>query len=667
MLTPGVWVGFLVASLMALLTPFAWWGSGAAIDHLFFHEILTYRKARISNHGYDLETMGHLLMLECVQIIETQAVCLFIFNEATGSYRLRPTLGPETKATVHIQALLHRLSAALFIAERANGWYLTVPETVLAQLETAKRPLYLREVEDHTGETTQPRFLVAPQIQMTRSDDPLLIPLRFQKRVIGLLALGPRGNRQPYAGPDFERLQAIVDRYNPILEEVRERHEAQQSAMLFFHIYRFAMEPLQAAASVDETAKAYMIAGAEATRGRVSCWLVRGDDELVLFSQHGSGPHLPNAETLVTQDERDWQPFYTAIEADHDPIRTISPSAPPPCLGEAPLLCSYAWLPLISESGQRIGVLMFTTPEFHRFGAKERYVLEVFAAHCAQTLHNLQVTAALQAAYEQQLAVDRLKDAFLLVAAQDLSLPLTAVIGYIELLEDEAMSHRISPTRQAELGEKAVGACNELIQSVQNLMEYLTPQAHASATPMTLPTVALASVCCHTREILDALFTQRQQIIDLDIAPALVVMADETRLRQALLTLFHVISNAAPCNSHLHVTACEHEIEHAITIQLSWASEILFGKEEGTRSSQLSDLEQRTQEDGRPRLQQTGLEVAVSRQWIEAMGGQLFLEDVAERPRLVLSLPGGRPVAPSSSSAVSFNSPGQASEQGTNQ
>lgn len=650
----GVWSGFLSAILMALLVPLAWWGSGAVIDRLFFHETLTYQKAKIANHGYDLETMGHLLVIECIQLVETQAVCLFMFNEATGSYRLRPSLGPQAKATEHVLALLHRLSSTLFITEHVDYWGLIVPETMLEQLETTKRPLYLHEmgIADRTGDTHHPRFLINPRSQTTISDEPLLIPLRFQKHVIGVLALGPRGNRQPYAGPDFDRLQAILDRYTPVLEEVRQRHEAEQSALLFFHIYRFVMEPFHAEVTMAEAAIAYSTAGAEAIHGSVWCWLCRGDNELVLCTQHGSKLHLPGAEILVTQDERDWQPFYTAFEAEHDPIRTCAPFVPPPCLDNIPLFCSYAWLPLISEGGQRIGVLLFTYPTFHRFVAKERSGLEVFARHCAQTLHNLQVTAALRAAYEQQLAIDRVNDAFLVAAASDLALPLTVAVGYVALLSDAAMHLSLSPSQRLDMEEKAVRASTELIGYVQSLKESVQPQLPPSVDTMILAPVALAPVCLHASDILGALLIQKQQFIDLNLSPGLVVQANEMCLLYALLRLFQALSSASPHNSCLHVTAYEQKHAQFITIQLSSQRERPFGEEEGARPALFGDLDQRLLAAGEPRLHWEECDVAVSQQWIEAMGGQFFLEDGADGhgQRLWLSLPSGSQWSPSASS-----------------
>ena len=51
--------------------------------------------------------------------------------------------------------------------------------------------------------------------------DVLLAPVRAQGRLIGVLVLGPRGEQQPYAGPDFDIVQLLIARFSFPVETAR--------------------------------------------------------------------------------------------------------------------------------------------------------------------------------------------------------------------------------------------------------------------------------------------------------------------------------------------------------------------------------------------------------------------------------------------------------------
>ena len=68
-------------------------------------------------------------------------------------------------------------------------------------------------------------------------NDPLLVPVRAQGKMIGLLALGARNDGQQYAGPDFEVIELILARFAPVLETARLYQQAHRDALALRDAY----------------------------------------------------------------------------------------------------------------------------------------------------------------------------------------------------------------------------------------------------------------------------------------------------------------------------------------------------------------------------------------------------------------------------------------------
>jgi len=106
----------------------------------------------------------------------------------------------------------------------------------LSNVNNFKRPLLLSEASRPEGElpTGLARYLSTSEAV---ENDPLLVSVRAQGKMIGLLVLGPRSDGQPYAGPDFEAIDLILAQFAPLLETARLYQQAHRDALALRDAY----------------------------------------------------------------------------------------------------------------------------------------------------------------------------------------------------------------------------------------------------------------------------------------------------------------------------------------------------------------------------------------------------------------------------------------------
>src|SRR5207237_9013956 len=118
------------------------------------------------------------------------------------------------------QLVQRRLRVAQSSASVGSNW-LDADEPMLERLVSARRPLLLSEASrtGEDGSSAIARFIATSS--SLEGPDPLLAPVRTQGKMIGVLVLGERGDRQQYAGPDFEAIYLLLTRFSPVLETSR--------------------------------------------------------------------------------------------------------------------------------------------------------------------------------------------------------------------------------------------------------------------------------------------------------------------------------------------------------------------------------------------------------------------------------------------------------------
>jgi len=336
---------------------------------------------------------------------------------------------------------------------------------LITSLSSAARPLLLSEARQTT---TLTRFFA-----LSPSDDvpePLLVPIRAQGKMIGVLLLGLRGDGQQYAGTDFKNIQRYVDRFSSTLEATR------------------------------------------------------------LYAQ------------------------------------------------------------------------------------KDRQQLQ-------QRLQQERVNAELRAAFEQQKALDVLKDQFMMTASHELRTPLTAVQGYIELLEQ--YNGTLTSEMRGQFIGKARRGCDELTLLLSNIMD--ASRLQVDRTAMKPERIVVQKSVEHVLTILDAMLARDERSLEVSIPPSLCIQADEIRVRQVFLNLLGNALKYSPAGTGIEVSAMRHERYVHVSVRDYGAG---IPPDDQPR---LFERFVRLERDMNSPVRGTGLGLYISRQLVEAMGGTIWVESTGQQ------------------------------------
>ena len=607
-----------VAAFSAVLAPCAWWAAKAITERLFFNELRYYRRIIESpalpiDGVLSVEDVSRLFTLAATQTFETPQVCLFALDEGTGSYCASPPI-KEDSADENRQRLLDHLLTALKSSRKEYRDCLDVQLPAIERIACAQKPLLLSAVVGTKKEFPGglDRYLVSDS---SLANDLLLVPVRAQGRMIGLLVLGERGDQQPYAGPDFEIIQLILTRFSSLLETARLYARANQHAALLNSLYQASTMVGTTFQSVEEVASIYASVAASAALAGAEIWLYDQKKSVLRSATAvGSGPYLTHLDTLEPRQELDWYPwFYEARDNPHD-----AESAPsldgPPCLTQAPDF-PYAWLPL-QNGEQRVGLLVLTYARPHFFLKEETHVLEMFANQCASALENARITMALRLAYERQKELDALKDQFIATASHELRTPLTAVQGYIELLGEYNTS--LSTEERANFITRAGRGCDELTLLVENILD--ASRVRIDVENVRLQSISLRESVAHVLEILEAMTRREGRVMQVDIVPSTYVISDNMRLRQVLLNLVSNALKYSPPGSGVEITSEVHPLyvivrvcDHGLGVPLE-------------DQQRLFERFVRLERDMNSPTRGAGLGLYICKQLVEAMGGRIWVE-----------------------------------------
>jgi signal transduction histidine kinase len=604
----------LVTAIMALLGPLIWWLARLATERIFFPEFRHYhlhmqRPELLSRETFDLHKASELLLVAVMQAFETQEVCLYVLDERTGYYHLSPSLETYRTQRVMRGQLLWQLADCSRLFGSGNVALIEARHALVQRVAAARRPLFLHEAleVEQSGPAGLSRYLVTTPLEGV---DPLLVPVRAQGRMIGLLCLGERGDGQMYAGPDFECLHLLLPRFSSMLETARLYVQASRHVAVLNALYSASARLERTYLQIEEAATAYATVAAEAVQAAAEIWLYVPDRVMLRRAVHvGQGPALLSGEWISQVHEQDWVAWFQEGSSQATPFRQI-----PGCLAHL-AGTPFAWLPLC-KGQRRLGVLLLSFPRPHVFSLEEKRIFSMFARQCAAAMEHAQITIALRAAYERQKELDQFKDQFIMTASHELRTPLMAVQGYIELLSQ--YNDEISAETRTEFIEKAHRGCDELALMVGNIMDASRLQLEAER--IHLAPVELASSARHVMEILEAVTTREQRPVNLAISPGLCVLADELRLRQILLNLLSNALKYSPPGSTLQVLAIQGQGLVRISVRDYGMG---VPPEEQQR---LFERFVRLERDINSPVRGAGLGLYISRRLVEAMGGRLWVE-----------------------------------------
>jgi signal transduction histidine kinase len=604
-----------VAATSAILAPCVWWFAKVMSGRLFFSEMLYYHRlleqpAASFDKTLTLDEAANLLTLATESAFETSRVALFVLDEGSGYYHVRPAL-VDGSTDENRRELLRAMLRLLDLPDSEHVDALEQHSPFIEQVVVSHRPLLLSEISSgrRAGTANKNRLLIVRPDQA--GDRLLLAPVRAQGKMIGVLLLGEHGDYRQYAGPDFEAVQLILSRFSPILETARLYERASQQAALLNGLY--GNVPAEAFRSTNEVADAYVALAAETALVRAEIWLDETRKSVLQsISVAGSGPHIAPTQTLYL-GEQDWVPCFSSGYNDNGLAGHTFHRSEPSCLSERPSF-PFAWLPL-TRGDRRLGVIVLTYPRPHRFFKEETRVLLMFAQQCAAVLLNVAMTVELRTAYERQKELDRLKDQFIITASHELRTPLTAVQGYIELLSE--YNATLSEEARASFIAKAHRGCDELTLMVGNIMD--ASRVQIDAENVQVSPISLRDSIQHVLELLEAIIRREQRDVCVNVADMLV-LADDIRLRQVLLNLVGNALKYSPGGTTIEISA--QVLADQLTIRVRDYGPGILPQDQ----HRLFDRFMRLDRDMNSPVRGAGLGLYICKQLVEAMGGDIWVE-----------------------------------------
>lgn len=281
---------------------------------------------------------------------------------------------------------------------------------------------------------------------------------------------------------------------------------------------------------------------------------------------------------------------------------------------------TQSWAPdLLSTTHwvQSVGLTVLILLAIGLLGAAYPSLWARLEKQTAAARENARLYNELSVAHAQLRELDRLKDAFLLTASHEFRTPLTIMQGYLELLRemDDA-----SPNMRRLFLDKACRACDELVLLQANIMD--ASRLEVDAATLHFASTALRDLCTTVIDLFEPLILQQQRFIEVDIAPDILVWADEMRLKQVLHNLIANALRYSPPQTPIRVTATEEQEAGMVRISvIDRGSGIPVDKQEA-----IFDKFVRLDRDMYGTARGSGLGLFITRQLVEAMGGRITVE-----------------------------------------
>jgi signal transduction histidine kinase len=248
--------------------------------------------------------------------------------------------------------------------------------------------------------------------------------------------------------------------------------------------------------------------------------------------------------------------------------------------------------------------------------------------------------ARIEAAYEQQRRLNKLKDQFILHASHELRTPLTQVYGYLELLGN--FHDTLTSENRAAFTLQATQGCETLLMLINTILDAAGTDSHT--TP---PQAQELRVADHVHEVL-AQFEplQRQEHpVHLEIAEGLVVQADPQSLCRVLRNLLSNAFKYTPAQTSVRVVATRAD---PVTQRPDGTSQVRICVQDTGPGIPPEDIPLlfgkfvRLNRDLASSIRGTGLGLYISKQLVEAMGGSIWVESagiVGQGSRFSFTLP----------------------------
>jgi signal transduction histidine kinase/DNA-binding response OmpR family regulator len=283
----------------------------------------------------------------------------------------------------------------------------------------------------------------------------------------------------------------------------------------------------------------------------------------------------------------------------------------------------------LKHGARVVGVMNVAYPAARDFSEAELHSLQLLGDQAAIAIENARLFAAkakieadlrtlnaeLQVQRELAIRASRVKSDFLAVASHELRTPITAIIGFLQIVIDGMCD---TPEEAQRYLDTALISSQELLKLVNDILDIATIEA--GEVTLSIAPMALGQTLRQVDRLSRLMAEQKGLALEIPEVPAdLLVQADPDRLRQVLINL---VNNAIKFTERGRVSVSVTPVRDQVHIEVRDTG-IGFSAEQRARL-----FKKFTQADNSAarRYGGTGLGLAISKNLVELMNGTIDLE-----------------------------------------
>ncbi len=349
------------------------------------------------------------------------------------------------------------------------------------------------------------------------------------------------------------------------------------------------------------------------------------------------GQHIPVGEGRLANSVEGQVQRLEQLESDYERTDIIGAMLKR-YQAQAMLLLPVIYTESVTNRDRIIGLMaLFSPGQRGLFAPAEEMNLMALGRVAASAINNAHT-------FTQLRELDRLKDEFILTASHEFRTPMSAIQGFSWLIQ------RRGETMTPEQGKHWAGEIIRATEQLRDMMDTITESWRTKSVQMPPPQpVQLLTTMQMALEILSSLLAAENHNLQMQVADDLWVMGDQDRLRHVFSNLIGNAAKYSPEGSTISVTSSvksgaelaalprergtrdEEEEQVAPVTPTSGPWVVVSVRDEGRGISTTNQrrlfakfvrLELTTSVRG------TGLGLYICRRYIEAMGGEIWVESV---------------------------------------